>query len=476
MTGQKVGNWVLGEELGRGAVGVVFQARAADDPDRTAAVKLLTHPATQAADFLARFPAEMLGLHRLNHPNVVKFYDAGVAAGQAWYAAEYVPGTDCGTILKTQPRKPGEPGLSWSAEVVSVAVQAARALKHGHHRSIIHRDLKPSNLILTPDGVLKVADFGVAKVINLPPLALPADPYGTAGFAAPEHFTGKQITRRSDLYALGGVLYALVTGRPPYSAGSAAEYLHKHCYVLPDRPAHFVPDLPPELDDLICSLLAKDPARRPASAAAVIEWLDALRGRLERKGRRVTWPPDPGDASATMPALADGDAAGADGETRPRPLMSRPAVVIPLFVLVVGAILTLALWPRPSADQLYAAGAPLMESADPADWDRAWDEYLGPLAEDHPDAYRAEVEAARRKIQDRRELRRAIVEGRRVQYESDAERLYYRGLRLAQAGDRDGAQRAWEEVVNRFAGTPGQERWVDLAATAIEELTVVPPR
>lgn len=473
MTGQRVGNWVLGETIGRGPIGVVYRAHALDDPDRTSAVKLLTHEAARSPDFLARFPAEMLALHRLNHPNIISFYDAGVTAGQAWYATEFVVGTDLATILKTQPRKPSEPGLGWASEVISLGVQAARALKHGHHRSILHRDLKPANVLLTPDGVVKIADFGVAKVLNLPPLSLPADPFGTAGHLAPEYFTGKQITRRSDLYALGGVLYAAVTGRPLFAAGTAAEFLHKHCYTLPDRPTHFLPDLPTDLDDLICSLLMKDPARRPASTAAVLEALDVLRGRAERRGKKVTWPPDPGDTSATQPALSHSDTGSDLVDSRPRPLMSRPAVVVPLFLFVVALALFLVFRPRPSADELYAAAEPLMASNDPAQWNIAWDKYLAPLAAYYPSEYQAEVAAARAKIDDRAALRRAIVQGRLAQPGSEAERLYHRGLALAQAGDSHGARQTWEYLVTAFAGVPEEERWVELAGAAVRELTRV---
>jgi hypothetical protein len=473
MTGQRVGNWVLGEELGRGPNGVVYKAHAADDRNRLAAIKVLNPDPTRPPDFLLKFPAEMLAFHRLNHPNIVKFYDAGVLpGGSAWYATEFVDGPDAATLLKSRPKKPDEPGLSWRDEVIAAAVQAARALKHGHHRSILHRNLKPSNVLVARDGTVKLADFGVAKVFNRSPLGLPPDPMGTAGFLAPEHFNGKPLTRRSDLYALGGVLYALVCGRPPFTAATTAEFLHKHCYTLPDRPAQFVRDLPAELDDLICSLLAKDPNRRPATPAAVLELLDQVRGKAERKGKKVVWPPDPGDASGPMPALTARDERDADDDAEPadRPLMSRPLVVVPLFLLVLGAILALVFWPRPSADDLYRQAEPLLASEDPADWERAWDQYLEPLAERYPDRYVAEVEAARTKVGDRRDLRRAVRQGRMAHYRSGAEQLYHRGRALARSGDRAGAERTWRNLITAFGGVPSEDRWVTLAQSGLAEL------
>ena len=470
MTGARIGTWLLGPEVGRGPVGTVYRAAAADG--RPAAVKLLTHPATRTPDFLARFPAEMLALQRLNHPNVARFYDSGAAGGVAYYASELVDGPDLGTRLRSRPKMAGQPGLTWNDDLVRVAVQMARGLKHGHHRSILHRDLKPANVLFAADGTVKLTDFGVAKVVNLPPLGLDPDPWGTAGFLAPEHFTGKPLTRRSDLYALGGVLWALLAGRPPFAAASAAEFLHKHCYSLPDRPANVAPKLPPELDDLICSLLSKDPGRRPASAAAVLDQLTQARGKLERKGVAVAWPPEPGDGTGLEAALAadGGTLSGPATDPPPRPLMARPWVVGPLFLLVVAALGYGVFRPRPTADELYAAAVPLLASENPADWDRAEDEYLDPLSRRFPDRYADEVKAARARTADRKELTRAVAQGGRVKYASEAERGYQIGLRLAQAGDVGGARRTWELVAGGFAGSPADARWVALANAGLAEL------
>ena len=468
MTGTRLGGWLLGDELGRGLLGTTFRATATADPSRTAAVKVLTHPAASTPEFLARFPGEMLPLKRLSHPNLATYYDFGVQANLAYYATEWVDGTDIGTLVKA--RKSGdEPGLGWKEVVLSVAAQAARALRHGHHRSILHRDLKPSNLILTADGTLKVTDFGVGKVLAVSPLTLPPDPFGSAGFLAPEHFTGKQLSRRSDLYALGGVLYLLLTGRPPYTAATTAEFLHKHCYVLPDRPIQFVPKLLPEFDDLVCALLSKDPGRRPASAVAVLDELNQIRGKTERKGERVTWPPEVG--TETMPALADDAPGPADSDTweRPVPLLSRPSIVLPLFLAFAAVVLLLWFWPRPSAEELIAGARPLLKSDDPDDWDAAEDQYLTPLATRYPDQFADEVRAARVRVRDLKKLKRAVGDGKVVAFESDAERRYARGLALMQVGDTDAAKEEWR-AVRAFAGVESAARWVALAEVALAEI------
>ena len=253
MTGARVGNWYLEAEIGRGAMGIVYRARGYDDPARRAAVKVFTGAGTQDPAFVQKFAAEMLPLQRLDHANAARFYDSGTHAGLAFVVCELVDGTDFAKLLEGGPRP-------WR-EVLSVAVQAARALKHAHNRNVLHRDLKPAHLMLAADGTPKVLGFGLAKVLPAaPPSPTPA--IGSAAYIPPETASGKPLTRRSDFYSLGGVLYTLVTGRPPFAAASLVELMHKQCYTLPERPAMLVPDLPPELDEFICTLLDKNPRAR----------------------------------------------------------------------------------------------------------------------------------------------------------------------------------------------------------------------
>jgi serine/threonine protein kinase len=467
MTGLRLGNWILGPELGRGAVGTVYRANS-EDGTRTAAVKVLTHEQTRSPEFLQRFARDMLGLQRLDHPNIAKFYESGVHAGFAYYACELVEGTDCATLLRTS-RRTEEPGLGWKERVVSIAVQCGWALKHGHHRTTLHRDLKPSNLMVTPEGVLKLTDFGVSKVLGISPLILPPDPLGSVGFLAPEFFNGKPITRRSDLYALGGVLYTLVTGRPPFAASTVSEFMHKHCYVLPDRPIQFVPKLLPDLDDAICAMLAKDPGRRPASAVNLIDILEHIRGKAERKGEVVVWPSVDGNQSAPMAALPD-DSSQQETSRPPRPWLSRPAVVLPLFLLVLGLALALTFWPRPSAEQLFQQAQPLLESSNPDDWDRAWDEYLQPIVDHHPNRYAEELRAIRSRIRDRKRLRATLTEAAKQKPLSEGERIYQRGLALAGTGDVQAARRLWSSWLAMAEGTGSDRRWMDLTRDALGEL------
>jgi hypothetical protein len=461
MIGARVGNWYVEAEIGRGPLGAVYRARGFDDPERLAAVKLFTEVRDPGA--VERMRAEFLPLQRLDHANIAKTYDCGAHGGLPFLASELVAGTDCAKLLEGG-RRP------WR-EVLAVAVQAARALKHAHNRNVLHRDLKPAHFLLTPDGTLKVLAFGVAKALPSPHSHSPA--IGSAAYLAPETASGKPLTRRSDLYSLGGVLYTLVTGRPPFAAGSVVELMHKQCYTLPERPAMLVKELPPEFDEFICTLLDKNPARRPSSAAAVIEELERLRGKLERKGEQIAWPakltPDTAEAPA-LPAALGGVGEKPEAGPEPRPLLKRPLVVIPLFLLTAGALVAAFAWPAKSPEELFQAAQPLLASENPDDWDAALENYLEPLSRKYPDRYKEEVAAARQRVRDRRELRQAVTEGRKAEPRSDAERGYLVGLRLAQAGDWPGARRAWAAVATAFGPVETEKRWAELSRAGLKEL------
>ena len=151
--------------------------------------------------------------------------------------------------------------------------------------------------------------------------------------------------------------------------------------------------------------------------------------------------------------------------------MSRPAVVIPLFLLCVGAMIAGFYWTRTDPDDLYSRAQPLMQSDDPADWEKAWTDYLEPLSREYPDRYAEEVKAFRARTEPLAELRKAQAAGRAAKYTSEAERFYQEGVRLAQAGDFAAAKRTWERVAIAYAGVESEARWVELARQAAARLS-----
>ena len=219
------------------------------------AIKVLGPELATEVGFLQRFQREVDALHLLNHPNIVRFYESGAQDGRYFYAMEYVAGKNFEELLDGG-------RLPWR-EVLDMALQVVPALKHAHDHGIIHRDLKPQNLMRDEAGVVKLADFGVAKVFASRQLTATGGIVGTAEYVSPEQASGKPVTPRSDLYSLGVVLYLLLTGRLPFKGGSIIELIHQHRYAQFDEPAKFVDDLPHDLNTVVCASWRRTPPSGP---------------------------------------------------------------------------------------------------------------------------------------------------------------------------------------------------------------------
>lgn len=462
MTGEKVGDWVIDAEVGHDPHGRTYRAHVAADPGKFVTVRLL--PGTP--DVHEQFRGRLNVLRKLSHPNLVAYLGGGITHGAPYYVAEHVPGPTYETLLR-EGKRPGWP------DVLAIALQAVSALRHAHRRGVLHGDLRPANLILAPDGGAKLAETGVARLFGAD-VAPPGDnPLASAGFISPEQAAGKPATKRSDFYSLGCLLYALLTGRPPFSAANVVELIHKHCFVMPERPIHYVPDLPEEIDALVMRLLAKDPQVRPGSGTVLLAEIERIWGGLELRGKVGKRPALPADDPLPPPAAEESRPLPVRASVPlqpPRPLMSRPVVVVPLFLLCIGLLVAGFYLTRTDPEALWNRAQPLMRSEDPADWQKAWDEYLEPLSRDHPDKYADEIKAFRARTEPLAELRKAQAVGRAVKYTSEAERFYHEGVRLAQAGDFGAARRTWERVVVAYAGIEGEARWVELARVAATRL------
>jgi serine/threonine-protein kinase len=463
MLGERLGNWVISKELGRGGMGRVYLAQE-ELGGRQAAVKVLAVELAQDAGFLHRFQREIEALRRLDHPHIVKFYEAGCEHGQYYYAMEYLDGQSLEDVLHAQGRLP------WQ-EVLDIAAQLCPALKHAHDHGIIHRDLKPPNLLRTPAGVVKLTDFGIAKVFAGMHLTATGGVVGTAEYLSPEQAAGKPATKRSDLYSLGVVLYTLLTGRTPFEGKTHLELLHKHCYAQFDRPQKLVALLPYEVDELVCQLLEKDPAARPADALVLGRQVDSIRRKLERKGR-LTDPGPPQEATVAenqLPAAGFGPGPATmmsrlmreelarqnqpGGVSR---LVNRVWVLLPALLLCVSGIVW-AFWPA-SAATLFRQGAELMAQDDPAAWAQAWQEYFQPLNERYPDhPYQDDVARFRRQIDTARQP-------------NEARRLYLEGKRLLAEGQPAAAGRLWKSLITVFEGIDSAQPWVARARNDLTEL------
>jgi serine/threonine protein kinase len=262
------GRYVLDALLGYGGMGEVW--RGADEHlGRPVAIKVLREHFADP-ELAERFRREARIAARLQHPGITVVHDVGSDNGQLFIVMELLHGRDLAAMLAEAPG-----GLSIDA-AVSLTLQAADALQAAHAGHVIHRDLKPANLFVLSNGQLKICDFGIAWAVDAAShLTATGQAIGTPAYMSPEQCLGQRVDKRSDLYSLGCVLYALLTGQPPFTEGQPLAIMSQHLNAAPLAPRTIRADVPPELDHLVLGMLAKDPVHRPADASHVIATLRA---------------------------------------------------------------------------------------------------------------------------------------------------------------------------------------------------------
>jgi eukaryotic-like serine/threonine-protein kinase len=268
MDGQLIsGRYRLQEVLGRGGMATVW--RGVDERlGRPVAVKLLDRADTADPVMVERFDREARTAGGLTHPNIVAVYDVGIDNGVPYLVMELIDGTSVAALVAGGPLP--------TDQVVDVARQTCDALAVTATQGVVHRDIKPANILLTTTGTVKVCDFGIARLTHQQAdLTAPHTAIGTSAYMAPEQASGAGVDARTDLYAMGCVMYAMLTGQPPFTGENPLTVLWQHQYQPAPPVASLRPDTPADLDALITRLLAKDPADRPASAAEVRDRLGA---------------------------------------------------------------------------------------------------------------------------------------------------------------------------------------------------------
>ena len=243
-----------------------------------AAIKLLSAHLADDEMFRERFKQEIETLKRLLHPNIVQLHGYGEEDGHLYYVMELVQGRCLQDELAAGRR------FHWR-DVARIGIAIAQALKHAHDRGIIHRDLKPANLLIDPQDHVKLTDFGIAKLYGGTNVTAEGGVLGTADYMAPEQADGKQVTSRCDLYALGSVLYALLSGKPPFAGKSVVEVIAAVQKEPPVPVRRLAPDTPEEFEKIIQQLLEKDPQKRIPTALAVANRLKAMEHGLSLETR-----------------------------------------------------------------------------------------------------------------------------------------------------------------------------------------------
>jgi serine/threonine-protein kinase len=282
LVGQTLGNPAKGEaiavekELGSGAMGTVYRGTlTAKGKSRPIALKVVSLGLLGNESAMKRFNRESAILQQLKHPHIVRLFGTGHYRGTPYIIMEFVDGEPMDKALSRRGR------LGWE-EVFGYAKQLCDALQHAHDKGIIHRDLKPSNLMITPDGVLKLADFGIAKDTDVTALTGANSTIGTAAYMSPEQCRGsKDLSAKSDLYSLGVVMYELITGKKPFYAETTMDMFLKHVNETCVRPGRLMPDMPVWVDNLIMHLLEKSPDTRPYDAVTVKRMMEEIEQKVE---------------------------------------------------------------------------------------------------------------------------------------------------------------------------------------------------
>jgi len=265
--GVSVPGYEISGELGRGGMGVVYRAWQAG-LNRTVALKMLIAGAYSDPATRTRFLLEAESVAALEHPNIVKVFAFGEHDSHPFLAMEFLPGGSLADRVRASGPLP-------PLESASLVAKLATAVAHAHTRGVVHRDIKPANVLLTSDGEPRLTDFGLAKV-GRSDLSVTGQVLGTPAYMAPEQAAGKvrEVGTPADVYALGAVLYDLLTGRPPFLGHSAAATLQKVLTAEPVHPRSLKPSIPRDLETICLKCLEKEPDKRYATAQAVADDLN----------------------------------------------------------------------------------------------------------------------------------------------------------------------------------------------------------
>ena len=286
--GQQIGRYAVLRPLGQGGMSNVYLARDAKE-GRDVVLKFPHEEIMGDVATHERFSREVKIGHLLTHPNIQQLYELATVNHSEFLVLEYIPGRTLRDFLRERQAQPGS-----CAEAVTLALQLARALAYAHKHQVAHRDLKPENVIVTDDGTAKVMDFGIASMkgarrVTWGPLS---SQVGTPDYMAPEQIQGGRGDNRTDVYALGIILYELIAGRLPYEGDNALAVMNQHV-TAKAPPLHFFrPDVPPPLEEIVMKAIRRAPADRWPTMdvlIAVLEnWdtVDVPALRLEREQER----------------------------------------------------------------------------------------------------------------------------------------------------------------------------------------------
>jgi len=334
-----LGQFEIVELIGQGTMGKVYLARQLS-VDRTVAVKVLKKKLASDPQVVRRFHREAKAAARLNHPNIVTIHLVGEmeADHTPYMVMEYVEGASLEKVCATQGALP-------IPRVLTLATQIASALAEAHRNGVLHRDLKPDNIAVfeqgTPRETAKVLDFGIAKILHsdeeMSQLTKTGTIFGTPAYISPEQASGEHLDHRTDLYSMGVLIFRMATGRLPFENSSGLEVLVRHIKDKPPRPRDLNPSIPPDLEDIILKLLAKNRDDRFPSADALIEALARLQSGMSGMFMAAALPPPPTQQVTTSQIMSSSVLDDAFPQRR-------KAWLVPVIVLLAFSAVGVGAW------------------------------------------------------------------------------------------------------------------------------------
>ena len=284
------GRYQLLEKLGSGGMAEVFRARDAV-LDRVVAIKVLRKDYSNNPDFQEHFRTEARAAANLSHPNIVTVHDFGFADNLLFIVMEHIPGKDLKQLIRQRGRFTVEAGIP-------LIIQACAGLGYAHRAGLVHCDVKPHNMLVSPDGRLKVTDFGIARALaTMMPGERTDVVWGSPLYFSPEQAQGEAPSPASDVYSIGVVMYELLCGTPPFTASTADELARLHISTRPIPIREYIPEIPTALEEIITKVLSKEPSQRYRTA-------DQL-GRVLQKFGTQPDAPTPAPSLALTPEITD---------------------------------------------------------------------------------------------------------------------------------------------------------------------------
>ncbi len=470
MDKRHIGPFEIVDQLGIGGMGIVYRA-IYTKTKQVVALKVLTPTMVENEQVIVRFEREINILKKMRHPNIVRYFGGGKSQSQRFYAMELIDGGSLEDVLKKKKK------LSWE-QTIDCAREIAKALEHAHSFGIIHRDLKPANIFISKKGKLKLGDFGIARDTEATALTAAGKTVGTYAYMAPEQISGQTpVSRKTDLYALGCVLYELLTGRPPFVASTPAEILFNHLQDDPDRVTTYAIDCPLELEEIIEKLLEKNPDDRFFDALALQVALDEVKDKLAKKAS-VAKKSMSGESTSYTSEQDAAELKKILGKKKKRkkkkkqiPVYERLWFLLTCLVLSISFV-AWAMWPL-NDQQLITKAKGHYEVADGIEWDKAI-KRCDELLERFPESiFAIQAEELLEDIEMIRAEKRADNNQRNNRLpKSEAERQYMKAKAFDKFGDPLTALEKYNSIVELFQDTTDKKNrpFVNLSRRRIEEI------